>query len=268
MSLNALKGLEYRGELVGIRMTTNSGDSWDVGKDVMKEWGMKHFNIEERLELKLHGDLLLSDEEVDTGNHSLDISTNNEIMDSVKQLLTGPLSGRIKGFQMPWKMSLNEFYMDEGWVPVKVDRTDEYKNQHYMYMPDGSKWSGGWIGKSPSLEKAKLSFHKKQVYYALHRGANVSDVALDTYPALKEAKHCILEIQNRVRISGDTMTVDMNGRQQSFHACDYFNLPRYAQRGFVKDNDLVSPELNNIDEWFSAVEMTCIALIRAVSIVD
>lgn len=262
-----LKGLEYRGELVGLRLITGDTTAWDISKEVLKEWGITHFNIKEKIKLKPYNDLLLSESEAKTGVYAEDISNAPLIKEKAKELILGKYFELVRGFRLPWQMSLYEFMSDEGWVVQKVDRTDEHRNQHIIYLPDGSAWTGGWIGSFKSLDNAKAGFHANQVYYALHRGEDVSLVALDTYPALQEAYRLIGLIQSRIRASGETLTMEVNGEKKSFKFQDYVGLARYEERSFVKNEGLVDHDIQGIkDTSLTSVEMTCIAITRVANI--
>jgi hypothetical protein len=263
--VSSIKGLEYSGELVGLRIFFDNG-SWDIGKDDLKGLGLKHFNIADRIKLSLVDELLLSEEEVKTGEYAVDISQDESALFTLRGILdSGEFSESLKGFQLPHQVSLYEFMSDDGWIPKKVDRRDEYKNQHTLTQPDGRDWQGGWIGSARSLDLAKRGFHFNQVMYALHGGKNVADVAVQTYQHLKEAKDFIELIESRTYIKDNTVVIMVNGEPKYFDVADFPLTNRVSQRGFVRDNGLIGDDIPDAskDSWFTAMEMTCIGISKA-----
>jgi hypothetical protein len=261
----SIKGLEYKGELVGLRIFFPNG-AWDIGKFDVKGLGFKHFDIAERIQLQEVGELLLSEEEAETGEYAVDVSDDESAMYDARGILDSDrFRDHLKGFQPPHRVSLNELLSDDGWKPKRVDRTDEHKNQHTLTQPNGKDWSGGWIGSAKSLESAMKGFHFNQVMYALHKGAIVADIAVETYQHLKQAKEIIELIESRTYIKDNIVAVMVNGEPKYFSVDAFPFSNRVEQRGFVRNNDLVGDDIPDAsqDSWFTAIEMTCIGITKA-----
>lgn len=259
--IKGIKGLEYGDALVGLRIELSDG-VWDVDNDTLKEVGLTHYDIKDKIRLKLVGDLLISEDEEENGENITDISENQEAKEFLRgKLIEEPWSKMLRGFQMPWKMSLQEFMVDDSWEAIRVERTDEYKNQHNLKQPDGTLWRWGWIGSARSPETAKWNFHKEQVRYALHRGDDVADVALVTYPEYVEVKQLIKEFLSRVSHDGEVIHIKVAPNTvRSFNVKDCPDA-RYAVRDFVSERELIPQDVPDFDkDWFNLREITCIAI--------
>jgi hypothetical protein len=266
-TITSIKGLDYNGELVGLRLFSSQG-SFDIGKDVLKLRGMKHFTILTRINLSLHGELLLSEEEASSGVLSEDISENEVVLSRCLAVLQEPTyKEQLLGFQKPYELSLAEFMSDEGWKPERVTRTDEHRNQHTLTQPDGTSYRGGWIGSHRSLDAAKKGFHYDQVKYALHSGKTVASVAVEGYQDLKWAKGFIDHLSSTIGFSDGLVVVPVDNEEVSFPLESFPLTNRVSQRGFVSSNGLMSKNvevINSQDSWFGLQEVTCISIEKAI----
>lgn len=261
-----VKGIQYKGELLGLRFTIKDGRMFDIGREEIRGLGFRQFRISERVELFEEGDLLVTKEEQDTGVLAEDISENPEGLQWVRVLLNKPeIIKKLGGFQLPYEVSLGAFLNDEDWIPVKEERTDEYKGQHSIIMPNGKMFPQGWIGKAKSLDQAKRNFHREQTKLALHRGEDVALAAVESYKDLLKSREYILEVEKRFTFKGNLGTYKHEGYSVQF-SLDKYPKPRYEQRAFVKKYGLVAQGINKelTESWFDALEITCIALTRLV----
>lgn len=259
-------GLEYKYELVGLRFYFN-GASWDIDKPTLKSLSIPHFNISKRLVLKESGDVLITEEEELSGVLAHDASSDGVALARIKMLLSEEgYASQIRGFVLPWQISLQEFMVDESWKVVRVaPRTDEYKNQHELVQPDGTKWRYGWIGSGRDPYKVKQTFHKEQTSFAVFRGMTVPDAALSTYPMLQRVDSVLKKLLQNIRVSssGEVSVRTQDGSVVTFPATDFPDA-RYAQRGFVTERGLLRTDLPNFeDSSFHPRELICISLCRA-----
>jgi hypothetical protein len=270
MQVTDVKVLTHDFVLLGLRFTTDRGIV-DADKGSLTKFGILNINIPNRVELIPHGNLLVTQEELDSGINAEDVSADEEALKGVVDALSTEATEVLTKFQKPYEQSLEMFMADENWIPEKVIRTDEHKNQHHMKLPDGTYYRGGWIGSFRSLEKAKRGFHYDQAKWSIHRGNNVYDEALETYPDLKQYKDLIEQIKQTITIENNETTIikmQVNNETKQFPIGDFYEQPRYIQRGFISEHDLLDTELENtklLNTFCNVRELTTIALAQAIS---
>lgn len=164
----------------------------------------------------------------------------------------------------PWEMTLSEFLSIDEWHAFPDPRArEENRGMYVIQKPDGSMWSGGWIGKYKNSEQAKRGFHKDQVYYKLLWGCDVPEKVLVDYPKLLKAKKRIDEYMQTVHIgSGDYVRVERPEGVKFFHIMDFPMFCRVGARSFVISGGLCGAR-NPEDEIFNSVEIAAIALYRS-----
>lgn len=261
IEIHDIKALTYEGRLLGLRFYTNKG-IYDADRDSLKNEGILNINIPNRSELKLVGDLLVTDEEINSGKTVIDVSEDEKLKVLVNFLRGKEKFTHLFKFQKPYEQSLKTFMEDPYWVPERVERNDEYRNQHVIKQPDGKYWRGGWIGRYRSLELAKEGFHYEQCKWALHRGDDVADEALITYLDLRRAKKYITQVEKSVSFNGDECRVLVDGVVHTFNLSD-FPKDRISQRGFVSEHNLISKNIEGV-HLFDARETVIVGIQRAI----
>lgn len=262
MLIEDVRVLKYESRLLGLRFFTSDG-AFDAEWDVLRKVGIYNINIDNSLQLKPVGDLLLSDEEASTGVLATDISENIEFLTSISGALQNTrFADDLFRVHKPHEIPLQVFMDDEGWVATKVDRTDEYKNQHNLTLPDGSKWRGGWIGSAKSPEIAKRNFHKEECMWSIHRGTLVSDEVLAPYSDLMEVKDVLNRILDTISIEDGQIHMRIGGETKSLPVSEYPLHSRIEERGVVRENNLISDVVESSFKvgHFDPRELTVIAL--------
>lgn len=263
MDILNVKALIYDDKLVGLRFITTEG-IFDADKESLQEEGVVNINIPNRVELILADDHLLSYDEIENGLVTIDISTNKAILvHLVDSLRHSGFDDVLFQTQQPWEQSLTIFLDDEGWQAVKVDRTDEYANQHYMITPDGTRWRGGWIGSFNSPEQAKRAFHYNQTVLAFHRGDKVAYEALSTYPELKRYMELVEHIKQKVKVDNELISIDVGFEVKEIPIDAYPTQTRIEQRSFISANQLIPLDAQDIElpsTLFDIRELTAIAI--------
>lgn len=268
-----IKALTYLERLIGLRFNTSEG-ILDADKTSLTKLGVLNINIPNRVELFLKDDILISQEELDSGITTVDISNDTDKLSNlVESIKEQEGYQHLFIFQKPYEQSLKTFMEDENWETVRIKRNDEYNNQHHIIQPDGNQWRGGWISKNRDSEKAKSNFHYDQVRWAIHRGNKVSEESLLTYPDLKQYIDLIAEIKQLYKPKTDkngelVISVD-TGDEETVREVYLNKFPeeRYNQRTFVTP-DLILPflsEVNLIGKFLDARELSIIAITHIVT---
>lgn len=215
MEITWVRSLVYNGVPLGLRFNTDEG-IFDASRESLRQQKVFNCNLPAQVTLKLVGDDFISAED-SSGVSIVDISDNLEVLNAVvEKLKSSSLKSRF-ALQPVHQQSLHVFLNDPDWVAIRVVRNDEYNNQHTLRQPDGKMWGGGWIGKARSPVQAKAIFHYEQVFWALHRSAQVSLDALETYPDLQNIVNTIKSIQANVSISdSDVVRVTVNDKIVEF----------------------------------------------------
>lgn len=261
-----LWGLTYRGEMVGLRIGINDR-VWDIDRDSLKrEFGISHYDIKRKLSLTEHNGVLIPVSDKQYGIKSLDMVEDAEMRPFFEWLLhQNPLvKEQMRGFQLPWNMSLNWFMEDEGWEAIRVVRNDEYNNQHELRMPDGRKYPGGWIGKARTPYEAKYNFHYEITKQALFRGDFVADAAILTYPDLTEWRKRILDIVEGFS-RWNNFLVYSHGNKETEIPLDIVITPRYNQRSVVRTYGLLDHVQTAHKQYksefpYTLLETICVAI--------
>lgn len=270
MIVNEVKALVFDNALLGLRFTTDEG-VLDTDKESLTKEGILNINLPNRADLIPHDNLLITQEELDSGITAKDVSDQHELLRNLIASLDPDLKVTLTTFQKAYEQSLETFMADENWQPIRVNRTDEHKNQHHMLQPDGRNYGGGWIGSHRTLEKAKSTFHYEQTLWAIHRGNTVSPEAVKSYPDLKQYTELIDKIKQTIKIENSenpivTMLVD--NELKSFELSTFKRDPRYELRGFVTENglqDSVLAETPLLNRFMDMRELTIVAIIQSIS---
>lgn len=265
--MSKIKGLVFRGELLGLRFYLQQG-VFDLSNYTLAlDFELTHYNIEDKITLVESEELLVSQEELTCDVVVSELTPT--AIDEISSLLeTEEVKTLLKGYQPPHLMSTQNFIQDSGWRPVRVTRTDEHDGQHEMLQPDGTKWSGGWVGKGRTPEIVKRNFHYDQVKYKIHWGVEVADSALDDYPDLKSARDGIQNLLALLSSQADgELTAPTNDGETYTFPMSAFPESRYSQRAFVANHNL-SPSPFSLgvtltatpESWFTPNECMCIAI--------
>lgn len=166
----------------------------------------------------------------------------------------------------PEQISLSAFLADPGWRAVPdPGAKGEYKGMWVMVQPDGKEWNvGSWIGKFRNEVEAKKAFHRKRVYWAIHRGEDVPESVLSEYPDLLQAQRGIHEKMASVQIkSGPYVEVSTKEGKRHFHILDAPIYGRVQLREFITDHLLAPrPKLDEVQTLLDEREQMAIALER------
>lgn len=273
MNITTIRTLTFDGRDVGLRFSLEDRSILDADRQSLKEQGVFTITLDDKVELKLLDDILVSEEEIEVGVNATDVSNDKEhLAKLIESIHLSEKYPHLFEFKKPYELTLEDFLADEGWIPEKENRSDEHKNQHSILMPNGQYWRGGWIGTARSLYDAKKNFHYDQTRWALHRGESVSDEVLESYPHLKQFNDIITEIKQNIKVhyeNSETIQVNIDGEERLIPLTS-FPKTRLEQRRYVMDNELISKQFESFTSklpsgLFDIRELLVIAFIRTIS---
>lgn len=177
--------------------------------------------------------------------HELDIPADLQSEYDAVQMF---MKNTTEDFKMPWEMSLDEFMKDDRWKAISA-KHKEQKQAHYMLMPNGDHFSGGWSAHGRNPAAAKKAFHQEQIHWQLRKDVSeVAPEAVSTYPEEKldfENFHKVLK-DISVDAENFTFSIKVDGETKTFPIKDY---PEHvtggangSSRGFVGEHGLVGEE--------------------------
>lgn len=233
---------EFTGRLH--RMNAREQFQWGVGYSE-RQIGIERNEASESFIEEIRDEFGLNDE----------TSVNEEIAEQIEEI------NENENFKMPWEMSLDEFMKDDSWKAVHANNKDS-KQAHFMLMPNGVNFPGGWTATGASATSAKRSFHEEQIYWRLRRNASeVSTEAVKAYPNLKQDLENYRKVLNSITVTDDTVSIkvddetkDINiedipndyvGRVGLFDNKEDFPLKELGIRSFVDELDLIGKERSN-----------------------
>lgn len=169
----------------------------------------------------------------------------------------------------PEEMTFAMFMSNPDWVAVLDEKASgDQKGQYHMIQPDGKRYSSGWIGKFKNPDAAKRDFHYKQIYWAVFRGREVSELVLSESPVLLQCQRRINALIKNIDFGySPYIAVTVNEQVRHF---DYMDCPLFSRvnmREFIKDHALIDLQpgqhpYRTENDIFGPVEEMAIAIER------
>lgn len=273
--------LSYNDIIIGLRFKTEQG-VFDADRASLRKYGVHNLRVEKVEHLRPFGNLLMTEEEFNTDLHTEDISDSPKLESIVKALRQSEKYQYMFRFLRPYEQDVEELLIS-GWLPEYQRRSDEYNGQHNLFLPDGSRYRGGWIGKGKNFDIVLRNFHYEQCYWYIHRGGTPSPEAIKTYSDLKRYNDIIEDIKQNIKIEGtkhgermevrayvpltDGTTVKIDGKefltQAPYEKRGLFSNFDYSNTKYQHNKSLnVKPYYKNGGFSLDLREITMIAYIR------
>ena len=250
-----ITGLSYKDKIIGLRFKTQQG-VFDADRLGLRKHGVFDVDAPDIEKINFYGNLLMTEDEYQNNLQVEDVSDSPKLAELIDSVRNNEDYSYLFYIAKPYEQSQEDF-LNSGWVTERVVRNDEYNGQHYLYLPDGSKYRGGWVGKGRNEEVVLKNFHYEMCYWHLHAGGVVADEALKTYKDLKKYNDIILDIKQKIKER--TVKIDRytdlilslpsaEGTMIEFIYSEYANLPRWAQRELAYKVDLSKLDLDVTNE--------------------
>lgn len=166
----------------------------------------------------------------------------------------------------PTEMTLTEFMLNPKWEAYLDEKASkESKGNYRMRTPDGSDHLGGWIGKHKSADEAKMKFHERQIYWAIHGGKDLPERVLLSYPKLHVPYKRIHAYIQNITDGKPYVRVNIDGEERYFNKLDFPARDRVSVRSFVTSHGLHGKD-GKRGAFFDSVEIASIALERALGL--
>lgn len=235
-----ITSLSLNGSIIGLRFQTPKG-VFDADRESLNKHGIYNLRRPNVEELHSYGDLLMTQEEFQTGLVTEDISDSPKLEKLVSMLKSNQGYQDMFKILLPHEQSLEDF-LNSGWQVERVHRNDEYNGQHYLYLPNGFKYRGGWIGKGRDPYKVLTTFHYEQCYWYMHQGGVCSPSALRAHPDLAQYERILRDMVSHIthyeRDGKVTLEVPQTtGESIILDGVDYIHLNPYEQRGYFTNID-------------------------------
>ena len=252
-----ITGLSYQDKIIGLRFKTPSG-VFDADRLGLRKHGVFDVDAPDIEKINFYGDLLMTEEEYQNNLQVEDVSDSPKLAELIDSVRNNEDYSYLFYITKPYEQSQEDF-LGSGWTTERVVRNDEYNGQHYLYLPDGSRYRGGWVGKGRNEEVVLKNFHYEMCYWQLHAGGVVADEALKTYKDLKKYNDIILDIKQKIKertVKNGRYTdiilslPSAEGTMIEFVYSEYANLPRWSQRELAYKVDLSKLDLDATNETF------------------
>lgn len=260
-----ITGLRYNNLIVGLRFKTPQG-VFDADRIGLRKVGIFNVDVPTVEELIQYGDELVTEEEYHKNLQVEDISESPKLAHLVEHLKGNPKNHYSSLFYIkkPFEQSLQDFILS-GWLPERISRQDEHNGQHNLFLPDGTRYRGGWVGKGRTYEIVLKKFHYESCYWQLHGGGYVSEEALKTYKDLKKYNDTIKDIKQKIKgkteevFGKEDFVITLSSKENEplyFICSQYMKLARYEKRTLAYQVDLSQFNLDVTEEMLPRGEFT------------
>ena len=239
-----IQGLSLDDKIIGLRFKTNNG-VFDADRESLRKLGVHNLRVPQVEKLRHFGNFLMTQEEFESDLYTEDISESPKLQSIVKALSESEKFAYMFRYLRPYEQDVEEFLIS-GWLPQYEQRNDEYNGQHNLFLPDGSRYRGGWIGKGRTFEIVLRQFHYEQCFWFIHKGGTPHPDAIKTYNDLKRYNDIISDIKEKIKVrieqNGQNKVTtsavpQLNNEAILLDAHEYVKLSPYQQRGFFTHAD-------------------------------